>query len=176
MSSGSDSVKILELFLVITLLSSIGGCGEEEQLKPEKTSILASSPEQTDVLFGNKVGEDLGDKFGKVELQKDGIFIHPGEGKPTTVRFDLGKQMKMIVIRPFIDQLSEPCKASPDAGVVDVEFMADGKVLEKLRVDRLTAVQKTFDLSDVQILSVRVDQGNETPQCDWFKMSVVALK
>jgi len=146
----------------------ITGCGESlPEIKPG---------EETAFLFSRKANEDLGDKWGKIELRKDGVLVHPGENKPTTAEFHLKKQAKTITIKPFIAELDEAGRNTPEAGVVDVEFIADGKVLEKIRVDRTTNSQRNFNLSGVETFGVRVDKGNGTPGWDWFMISVLALK
>jgi len=136
--------------------------------EPQRTT-----PSELDAaLFARVTKKQLGDVNGKVELRNDGILIHPGATTPTSVTFRLGGEIKELRVRLFILPLGPKGSAVPGAGTVNVRLLADGRGLLNASVDRNVHIQKSIDLTNVQNLEVRVDNGNGSPWFDWLTLSV----
>jgi hypothetical protein len=139
------------------------------RIAQQRTSPL----EQDMALFARATKKQLGDVDGTVQLRNDGILIHPGATTPTSVTFRLGGEINELRVSLFISPLTPEGTALPDAGTVGVRLLADGRELLKASVDRNVSIHESIDLTNVQNLEVRVDNGaNGKPWYDWLVLSV----
>ncbi len=173
--------------LVVLPISVLFGCGDKSDTKQppgavaqksasDQSLMSAISTDQTRALFGLATNVDVSDKDSLFELRKEGILIHPGETRPTRVSFKLSRSYQKLIIRPFIATLPTKVTAIKEAGTVGVEFLLDGKSEGRLMVDRDSNNNKTLDLTNVDILTIVVDNGDGKPWFDWFMLGVVDLK
>ena len=169
--------------LLMVLIGVLAACGSppvekapepparvepSEGIEPQRTA----PSEQDMALFARATKKQLGDLHGTVELRNNGILIHPGATTPTSVTFRLGGEIKELRVSLFISPLGTEGSAVPEAGTVNVRLLADGRELLKASVDRNVRIQKSIDLTNVQNLEARVDNGNGKPWFDWFILSV----
>jgi hypothetical protein len=138
--------------------------------------MTAVSTDQTRALFSLATNIDVSNKDSLFELRKDGILIHPGETRPTKVSFKLSRNYQKLIIRPFIATLPPEATAIKEAGTVGVEFLLDGNSAGRFMVDRDSNINKTLDLTNVDILTMVVDNGDGKPWFDWFMLGVVDSK
>jgi predicted small lipoprotein YifL len=174
------SVRVTRVMLL--LVGALAGCGnppaekpaeQPPSTQPRSTQAAAGKPSALDqAFFARVVRKDLGDASGKLELRDYGILIHPGETTPTSVTFRLAAELKELRLRLFISGLTPEGIAIPDAGTVNVEFIADGRALFKTYIDRNSSMEKSFNVSGVRDLVIRVDNANGKPWWDWFFVSV----
>lgn len=130
---------------------------------------------KTKELFALASEKKIGDKVGLFEMRENGILVHPGETQSTRINFRLSRSFYRITVRSFIAPL--PPEASvKEAGTVGVEFFVDGKSLGRAYVDRYSKQIDSFDLTDIEMLTVVVDNGNGKPWFDWLMLAVVELK
>ncbi len=169
------------------MLGLLSGCGDryETILPPgavasksiaSQTVMPTVSIDKTRMLFGLATKIEVGDKVGLFELRKEGMLLHPGETKATKVSFNLGHRYQQIIILPFIAALPADATAVKEAGTVGVEFLLDGKSEGKLMINRDSSDIKTLDLTNVELLTVVVDNGDSKPWFDWLMLGVVDLK
>ena len=152
-------------FIIASLgLMVLTGCGQQ-----------IPAGEESKYLFSLKSGETLGDNNGVVALHDAGIFIHPGDTTPTTATFNLDDKHRSIKLRPFIAKLDAGGEKNPDAGIVGVELLLDGKSVDKFLVDRNSNLEKTLEVKGVKSLAIRVDNGNG-PGWDWFTVKVLSIQ
>lgn len=174
------------LFLAVVLVS-LSGCGDKYEtilppgaVAPKSATVQAVTPtvslDKTRVLFGLATDIEIGDKVGLFELRKEGMLIHPGETKPTKVSFKLTRGYQILVVRPFISTLPSDATAVKEAGTVGVEFLLDGKSEGRFVVNRDSTYIKTLDLTNVDMLTVVVDNGDGKPWFDWLMIGVVDTK
>lgn len=177
---------ILSMALIVSVLF---GCGDKfetiqppgvvaQKSAPVQSLISASaiSTNQTRALFSLATNVDVSSKASLFELRKEGILIHPGETRPAKVSFKLSRSYKKLIIRSFIATLPADANAIKEAGTVGVEFLLDGKSAGRFMVDRDSTNIKTLDLTDVDVLTVVVDNGDGKPWFDWFMLGVVDSK
>ena len=169
------------------LAAAIGACrraeiparepsGATKAASPKAVATFSTRASDADkALYSRIVGREIGDAVGRVELREQGILIHPGEKKPTSVTFQLGGGLKRITFR-FSMPLDAAGKAVPEAGTVNVEFLLDGKSAFKTYVDRHSRLEKTLDVPGAHTLVVRVDNANGKSWWDWFILSVVSTE
>ena len=55
-----------------------------------------------------------------------------------------------------------------------VEFVLDGKPEARLVVDRTTTLTKTLDLTNVETLTIIVDNFDSKAWFDWFMLGIVS--
>lgn len=180
-------IKSKHFFPLAAILGLLSGCGDryETILPPgavasKSTTAKAVMPEinidKTRMLFGLATNIEVGDKVGLFELRKEGMLVHPGETKATKVSFNLDHRYQEIIILPFIAALPADATAVKEAGTVSVEFILDGKSEGKLMINRDSTDIKTLDLTNVELLTVVVDNGDGKPWFDWLMLGVVDLK
>ncbi len=181
-------LSILKIILPIALpVLVLFGCGDKfdiiqppgavaEKSDPVQSLASAISTDQTRALFSLATNIDVSSKASLFELRKEGILIHPGETRPTKVSFKLSRIYQKLIIRPFIATLPADATAIKEAGTVGVEFLLDGKSAGRFMVDRDSTNIKTLDLTDVDVLTVVVDNGDGKPWFDWFMLGVVDSK
>lgn len=169
------------------MLGLLSGCGDKfETIQPPgaaaskpaapRAAMPAVSIDKTRMLFGLAEKIEIGDKVGLFELRKEGMLIHPGETMPSRVSFKLARSYRKLTVLPFIAALHADAAAVKEAGTVGVEFLLDGKSGGKLAVNRDSTYIKTFDLTNVDMLTVTVDNGDGKPWFDWLMLGVVELK
>lgn len=175
---------ILSMALPFLLLV---GCGDKfdtiqppgavaQNSVPVQSAMSVISADQTRALFSLATNIDVSSKASLFELRNDGILIHPGETRPTKVSFKLSRSYKKVIFRIFIAKLPADATAIKEAGTVGVEFLLDGQSGGRFMVDRDSTSIKTFDLTDVDVLTVIVDNGDGKPWFDWFMLGVVDSK
>ncbi len=177
------SLKQLCLWLVVVLL--ISGCEDRfETIQPpsravaekvavkkvEKTNL---NLDKTQALFKLASQTEVCDKVGLFELRTEGILIHPGETKPTRVTFNVAQGYKTLNFRSSISTLPAEATAVKEAGTVGVEFLLDGKSNGRFEINRDSSGNKTLDLTNVDLLTVVVDNDDGKPWFDWLMLSVV---
>lgn len=169
------------------MLVLLSGCGDRyETIQPpgavasKSTTVQAVMPtfsiDKTRELFGLATKIEVGDKVGLFELRKEGMLIHPGETKPTKVSFKVAHGYQTLVLRPYIATLPADATAVKEAGTVGVEFLLDGKSEGRFVVNRDSTYIKTLDLTNVDMLTVMVDNGDGKPWFDWLMLGVVESK
>ncbi len=176
---------IIMLLLAFLFIVLFGRCDRYETIQPPGAIAPKSSPVQalmptisidkTRALFDLATKIDVGNKTGLFELRKEGILIHPGETSPTQVSFKLSRSYQKLIIRSFIATLPADAIAVKEAGTVGVEFLFDGKSEGRFLVDRDSTYIKTLDLTNVDILTVVVDNSDDKPWFDWLILAVVDL-
>jgi hypothetical protein len=179
--------RFITILLVVLPVSVLLGCGDKsdtnqpqgvvaQKSAPDQSLMSAISTDQTRALFGLATNVDVSDKDSLFDLRKDGILIHPGETRPTKVSFKLSRSYQKLNIRPFIATLPPEATAIKEAGTVGVEFLLDGNSAGKFMVDRDSNNNKTLDLTNVDILTIIVDNGDGKHWFDWFMFGVVDSK
>jgi hypothetical protein len=133
------------------------------------------SMDKTRELFALATEKDIGDKNGLFEMRQNGILVHPGETKSTRISFKLSRAFQSMTVRPFIAALP-PEAAVKEAGTVGVEFLLDGKSAGRASLDRDSKQIKTLNLTNLDTLTVVVDNGDGKPWFDWLMLGVVELK
>jgi hypothetical protein len=172
---------------IALIISALFGCDDRYEtiqppgafspkLAPVQALIPVIRTDKTRVLFGLADKVNLGNKVGIFELRKEGILIHPGETSPTKVSFKLSRGYQKLIVRPFIATLPADATAVKEAGTVGVEFLLDGKSEGRLLVDRDSTYIKTLDLTNADILTVVVDNGDGKAWFDWLMLGVVDSK
>ncbi|HEX7706975.1 MAG TPA: NPCBM/NEW2 domain-containing protein [Thermoanaerobaculia bacterium] len=171
---------------VLCLLSA--GCGERAAQDgtpvPAASSTAVTAPassedatqsstnELTREFFTRISDRQLGDQVGKIELwEAGGILIHPGESTPTSATFNLAGAYRELDLLFSIAPLLEG-ESVAEAGTVNIEVLADGRPVHSAFVDRKSSSAKTIDVTDVQALTVRVDNGNGKAWWDWLILSI----
>ena len=178
-------IKNLSYVCAVTIIGLFAGCSDKNAtVQPtgaiiQKESVIPTNTpkvnlEQTKDLFSLISKKEVGDKSGKVEMRKEGILIHPGETQPTKVTFNLSGKYQKLEIRPFIAVLPDDALALKEAGTVGVEFFLDGKSESRLVVDRTTTLTKTLDLTNVETLTIIVDNFDSKAWFDWFMLGIVS--
>ena len=164
-------------FTTLLLLGTTLGCSRAPETPQAARATPPPAPAATAAdraFFARLSRTEPGDVSGRVELRNEGILIHPGDTKPTTATFRLDKQIHQLAVRLFIAPLDAKGLAVPEAGNVNVELLADGKPLLNVFIDRNIKVVRTFDLTGVSELTVRVDNANGKSWWDWLIFSVTA--
>lgn len=180
-------VRFNGIILMVTQIAILTGCGDKyETILPpgavaSKTAAVqvempTVSIEKTRMLYGLATKVEAGDKVGLFELRKEGMLIHPGETKPTKVSFMVARGYQTLVVRPFISTLPADATAVKEAGTVGVEFILDGKSEGRFVVNRDSTYIKTLDLTNIDMLTVVVDNGDGKPWFDWLMIGVVDSK
>ncbi|MDD2774365.1 MAG: hypothetical protein PHU06_00265 [Gallionella sp.] len=179
-----SSKYVLLLLTVIILLS---GCGDRYEtiqapgaIAPKLTAVQAALPtiniEKTRALFALASKIEIDDKAGLFELRKEGILIHPGEKSPSKISFKLARSYHKMIAQSFIATLPADATAVKEAGTVGVEFLLDGKSMGRFEVSRDSNNMKTINLTNAELLTVVVDNGDGKPWFDWFMLGVTELK
>ena len=135
-----------------------------QSIKPEINHI------RTKDLFNCITKKTLGNKFD-VELNPNGVFIHPG-GQPTEVVFRIREKFQKIHLVAFITELPESGLADPLAGTTGVELFVDGKSQGHRSVDRLTNQSFLLDVTQAKDLKVVVDCANGNANWDHFHIGI----
>jgi hypothetical protein len=172
----------LAILPIIGLYMLLSGCDDKFETiqppgvtvtKPTVSKMPTVSLAKTRMLFGLAAKIEVGDKVGLFELRKEGMLIHPGETKPTKVSFKLARSYKKFIVRPFISTLPSDATAVKEAGTVGMEFLLDGKSEGRFMVDRDSTFIKTLYLTNVEVLTVVVDNGEGKPWFDWLILGAV---
>lgn len=173
--------------LLLATLIFIAGCDDRfDTIQPPGALIKTQTPTQlivkdfntdkTGDFFKLATNKELGDGVGLFELRKEGILIHPGDTTPSKISFKLSRSLKKLSLRPFIAALPSDASNIKEAGTVEVAFMLDGKLEEKLLIDRDTALIKQVDLTNVDILTIIVGNADGKAWFDWLMLGVVDLQ
>lgn len=157
-------MSLYKFIIAVLGLMVLTGCGEK-----------IPAGEESKYLFSLKIGETIGDKNGAIVLRSNGIYMHPGDTIPTTATFNLDDKYHSIRLKPFIAKLDAEGEKRPDAGIVGVEILLDGKSVDKFRVDRNSNLEKTLEVKGVKSLEIRVDNGGNTGW-DWFTIKVLSIE
>lgn len=177
-------MKIVLLLLV--LLGSFSGCSDRyETIQPpivpvsspvtSEESRPAVNANKTTALFKLITKKALGNTVGLVEMRSEGLLLRPGESRPTEVSFKLSRSYRKLSVRSFI--ALPPDEATiKKLGLVRVEFLLDGKSRGKFLVYRGSMLSKDFDLTNIDTLTIVVDNGDGNPWFDWFMLRVVELQ
>jgi len=165
----------------------VSGCGDRfETIQPpgaiavratvNKTESSPVNADKTRTLFSLAEKIEVGDKVGLFELRAEGMLIHPGETKPTRVTFKVAHGYKALIIRTFISALPAEATAVKEAGTVGVEFLLDGKSNGRVEINRNSSGSEILDLTNVDLLTVVVDNSDGKPWFDWLMLSVIDPK
>jgi hypothetical protein len=180
------NLKLMIIVAMIVIALSTCWGGRFEVISPpgvvvKKTNAILEN--QKPINYQNtlaffKLGSplSLGDKFGVFELRPTGILIHPGQKTPTTISFDLGGRYKEIEFELYIAPLPADSVSLDEAGIVGVEFILNGKMQGRFEVSRKNKVNKDFDVTNIEKLVIKVDNGNGNPLFDWMMINIVSLK
>lgn len=180
-------IKSAHFLPLAAMLGLLSGCGDRYETILPPGAVAAKSIatqavmptvsiDKTRVLFGLATKIEVGDKVGLFELRKEGILMHPGETNPTKVAFKIAHGYQKIIVLPFISTLPADATAVKEAGTVGVEFLLDGKSEGRLMINRDSSNLKTLDLTNIELLTVVVDNGDGKPWFDWLMLGVVDLK
>jgi hypothetical protein len=174
----------LAVVLVVLVIFSYGD--KFETIQPPGTTAEKTAAKKveasnlnvgkTRALFNLASNIEVGDKVGLFELRSEGILIHPGETKPTKVTFKVNQGYKVLNFRAFISTLPADATAMTEAGTVGVEFLLDGESNGRVEINRDSSASKTLDLTNVNLLTVVVDNSDGKPWFDWLMLSVVDRK
>jgi hypothetical protein len=181
-------MELTELKIIIFILvfiALLSRCDDRyETILPPSAPDLKSTTLQVPIvafdktrdLFDLLIKKDVGDKVGLVELRSEGILIHPGETHPTKVYFKFSRTYQKLLVRPFIAALPAEAATIKEAGTVGVEFFINGKSEKRMIVNRDTVDIVELDLSNTDLFTVVVDNGDGKPWFDWFILGVVESK
>lgn len=110
-----------------------------------------------------------------IEMRWGDIHMHPGRKGPAELRFELPAGMRRIGLRPYIGTLSDQCRANPEAGVVRLQALIDGKVVHDTTVRENSVNPMSILTPGGGELTFRADKGNGTETCDWLYIRVTEL-
>jgi len=175
------------IFPAILVITLICGCDDKFDtiqppgISPPKAGKVESSSfqintEKTNAFFKLKTESKLGDKVGTVELRSEGILIHPGEIKSSVVSFKISGKFSKLSVKSFISPLPIEALKIKEAGTVGVEYLLDGKSGGRFTVNRYLSPIKELNLTNVDVLTVVVDNGDGKAWFDWLMLGVVDSK
>jgi|GEM_PF-1678438 len=101
------------------------------------------------------------------------LFLHPTD-QLAWMEFDV-QGIERLVLSGNIQPLDSSCSAIPQAGVVGLHVLVDGKEIFSDIVDRNTGREVPITLGGAKTLRINVDQGNGAPWCDWFAVGFTEL-
>jgi hypothetical protein len=140
--------------------SGLKGRNLSQSKKPlfdtEKTGLLA-----------NSITADASDKDGTVEVQKEGVVIHPGSAMPTRVDFDVRGKFGRVILHACVVWLPEEALSDRRSGTAGVSVLIDGRSFGWASLDRHTNQSIKLDLSHASELSVVVDNYDNVNFWDW---------
>jgi hypothetical protein len=164
--------------------SFLSGCGDrfetiEPSGLPAAKSVVAKpilpnvSIDKTNLLYKLAINKMPGDKAGLIEMRSEGILIHPGENLPSKVSFKLSRTYQTLSVKSFISSLPVEATEIKEAGTVGVEFLLDGKSEGRFIVHRDAPFIKNIELTNIDILTIVVDNHDGKPWFDWLMLGVV---
>jgi hypothetical protein len=125
---------------------------------------------ETEKLFGRLKTKRVAPPNGGVAGSAQSIFLHPSVNGPTSATFDVSGMSGKRAIEGWIAPL--PAGIGPEAGIVEVDVLLDGKSLGKFDVTRDKNMRFVADLNGKSELTVVVDAANGTDGCDWFNFGI----
>lgn len=190
MINKNNKKQLLKLLLIIpmfALLEFLSGCSDKFDTiqPPGAVASITSEPklivsdinlDKTNALFKLIANKELGDKVGVVEMRSEGMLIHPGEMNPSKVSFKLSHTYKKLLVRPFIAALPADAIKIKEAGTIGIDFWLDGKSQGRFIVNRDTRLTKELDLTNVDTLTIVVDNADGKAWFDWLMLGVVNSK
>lgn len=107
--------------------------------------------------------------YGSVHVDRmKRITLMPSRKRQAMAVFDVSRLASLELV-PRIDNLMGSCLRRTDTGIVGVQLSLDGKpVMPRFIVDRNFSQAITVDTRGHHELEVEVDDGNDTPDCDYF--------
>jgi hypothetical protein len=107
--------------------------------------------------------------YGSVHVNRmKRITLMPSRTRRATAEFDVAGLARLELV-PRIDNLMGSCLRRTDTGIVGVQLSLDGKpLMPRFVVDRDFSQAITVDTRGYRKLKVEVDDGNATPDCDYF--------
>ena len=180
-------LKPLLIIPMFALLEFLSGCSDKfDTIQPPGLSASkVSDPkffvsdvniDNTNALFKLIVNKELGDKVGVVEMRDEGMLIHPGETTSSKISFKLSHTYKKLIVRPFIAALPADAIKIKEAGTTGIDFWFDGKSQGRFIVNRDTRLTKELDLTNVDTLTIAVDNADGKAWFDWLMLGVVDSK
>lgn len=120
-------------------------------------------------MFSRLMVEEPG--YGSVHVNRmKRITIMPSRARQAVAEFDLAG-LASVELQPRIDNLMGSCLRHTEAGVVGVQMSLDGKaVMPRFLVDRNFRQTIALDARGHRRLRIEVDEGNATPDCDYFAL------
>jgi hypothetical protein len=98
------------------------------------------------------------------------VALSPSRSSEAVAEFDVSG-LTSLRLEPRIDNLFGSCLQRSETGIVGVRLSLDGHpVAPRFIVDRHYADGLDVQVNGSQRLRVEVDQGNGTPDCDYFAM------
>jgi hypothetical protein len=107
----------------------------------------------------------LGSKWGKVEIQPNGLLIHPGDS-PTTAEFDIAGKFPSGRLNVWMVELPSDVASNAKAGTARVTVICDGKQVADAKIDRANNLKPPISLSGVSNLKITVDNAGDGPFWD----------
>lgn len=186
----NNKIKLIKFLVIIPILAMVeflSGCSDKfDTIQPPGASASETSDpkfvvsdvnlDKTNKLFKLIVNKELGDKVGVVEMRDEGMLIHPGETTSSKISFKLSHAYKKLIIRPFIAALPADATNIKEAGTIGIDFWFDGKSQGRFIVNRDTRLTKELDLSNVDNLTIVVDNADGKAWFDWLMLGVVNSK
>ena len=180
-------IQLLKVLLVIPMVAFFTSCSDKfdviqppgaiaPKLSDPKFVVNDVNLNKTNGLFKLIINKELGDKVGVVEMRSEGMLIHPGEMNPSKVSFKLSHTYKNLLIRPFIAALPADAIKIKEAGTIGIDFELDGRSQGRFLVNRDTRLSKNLDLTNVNTLTIVVDNADGKAWFDWLMIGVVDSK
>ena len=103
------------------------------------------------------------------------IFMHPTVPKPAWMEFNV-EGLSSVGLTPVIQPLSDSCRHIPRGGMVGVDVSVDGRVVERVEVDRNYRGTVRVPLDHARRMRVSVDAGNGVTWCDWASVGFSSIR
>jgi hypothetical protein len=140
------------------------------------THIAAEAPRYRASLFmfARLLDERAGS--GTVHLNaKKRVALSPSRSREAMAEFDVSG-LASLRLEPRIDNLFGSCLQRSDTGVVGVRLSLDGRpVAPRFIVDRQYTDGLDLQVNGSHRLRIEVDQGNATPDCDYFALGFSSI-